>query len=660
VEPPAFLGRGPRAIAIVGRVLLVALAILAVWPMRTYLSLSGVSWTAALLVLVLVLAALRPADALLVAIALAPLAIPLGTILRSPSSLGTPLVRACLVGCLVHLAVRPHGRLAEGPRSLMRPAAVLAAVYLASCAVQLIVLQVSTDDGWPFLQLVAATACLHYFLDWAPLHPILAAGIFPLDCLGLFAAAMVLGHRSPPVGRRLLVATAVGAAGLAALSLIEFLRLALAGGSFWSTLGSQWATVRISPAFPDVNAAGSYLALALPIVAGLAWRDDGVRRRWLLVAALVAAGLWLAGSRAAVASATLVLLLMVLGGRRTRTSVALLLAGAVLMAVAVYGLRPTLAAWFDPPASTQRSLRVAFNVRAEMARTAFRMVEDHPAFGVGAGAFYRRSSEYITPWIHERVNAENAHNNFLQVVAELGLVGTVPFVWLFVAIGSRARQFLRRHRASGAVIGAIGGLVAFALTCLTGHPLLIQPVALAFWAAVGAVAGIVTSDEEPAEPAVPARSDAGRVRWSAIVATSSVVLLVASVPWRGEVALAGADLRDAAIGFSRWERHQDGTTFRYMKEHAQFFVPAGIAALRLPVRIDPGRSSGANIEIRIDDRPPDRVHVEGEQWTRVMIGFDRDRTGRRYRRVRLEVPNGPVRILVGRPEELRPGTRPVP
>ena len=66
---------------------------------------------------------------------------------------------------------------------------------------------------------------------------------------------------------------------------------------------------------------------------------------------------------------------------------------------------------------------MAAAVRWELAQTSLRMTASRPSFGVGIGSFYCavrriRSPELLRifpPAIHE-----NAHNNFLQILAELG------------------------------------------------------------------------------------------------------------------------------------------------------------------------------------------------------------------------------------------------
>ena len=101
-------------------------------------------------------------------------------------------------------------------------------------------------------------------------------------------------------------------------------------------------------------------------------------------------------------------------GRRSPPRLLLL---ALLAAAAAYAI---------PERGNQRSAITAANVRWELARTSLRMTASNPAFGVGIGRFYSRSGEFSSPELLESFPPaihENAHNNFLQILAELGIVG---------------------------------------------------------------------------------------------------------------------------------------------------------------------------------------------------------------------------------------------
>ena len=117
----------------------------------------------------------------------------------------------------------------------------------------------------------------------------------------------------------------------------------------------------------------------------------------------------------------------------------------------------------------------------------------HRSSAWASDSTYQSSGEFGSPEllrIFPRAGSENAHNNFLQILAELGLVG-----FAIDRLAARARGHAcegvpaRRSRRSPS-LGNRGGLAAFVLTWLAGHPLLLDEPAFTFWVMLGAAAGV--------------------------------------------------------------------------------------------------------------------------------------------------------------------------
>ncbi|WP_425058568.1 O-antigen ligase family protein [Sporomusa carbonis] len=69
--------------------------------------------------------------------------------------------------------------------------------------------------------------------------------------------------------------------------------------------------------------------------------------------------------------------------------------------------------------------------RILMWNSAWKMFYDYPLTGVGLGTYaHRYQTEYISPKALER-NLGHAHNNFLQMLAETGIVGFLSFCFMF-------------------------------------------------------------------------------------------------------------------------------------------------------------------------------------------------------------------------------------
>lgn len=81
--------------------------------------------------------------------------------------------------------------------------------------------------------------------------------------------------------------------------------------------------------------------------------------------------------------------------------------------------------------------------RLLMWNSAWNMFKDHPVFGVGLGQYKDNyQQKYISPKAKEP-NLEHAHNNFMQMLAENGMVGFLGFMTMFTyIIWHNFRKFL--------------------------------------------------------------------------------------------------------------------------------------------------------------------------------------------------------------------------
>lgn len=95
------------------------------------------------------------------------------------------------------------------------------------------------------------------------------------------------------------------------------------------------------------------------------------------------------------------------------------------------GLLPLAVAFTAIPRLAPRLLSIftaeAYLSRVYIWRSAWRMIQDHPLTGVGAGVFMHVYGAYVQPGASEQ-SVAYAHNLFLQVWAEFGLIGFVIFL----------------------------------------------------------------------------------------------------------------------------------------------------------------------------------------------------------------------------------------
>lgn len=262
----------------------------------------------------------------------------------------------------------------------------------------------------------------------------------------------------------------------------------------------QWngsSVVRVVGYFPNPNVFAAFLVLLLPLVVVLVWRAPLPSWLALLLIALPGLALVLTFSRAA-----LVGLLLAVGLVMTRRRSWLPLTVAALAVTAVVN-----------PLSTGRLLP-GIASRVEVWVAALGIIADHPLTGVGVGNFQAAAPRY---W--------NAHNLYLHVAAESGVVAGLLLIAVLVLALSQAGELSGRGGDAGAVGRAFSiSILAFAALSMVDAPYNAAAVRTAFWLVLGLLAAAlrVTPARErhrprPATTAAPAvagpvSADDARVR----------------------------------------------------------------------------------------------------------------------------------------------------
>jgi hypothetical protein len=276
------------------------------------------------------------------------------------------------------------------------------------------------------------------------------------------------------------------------------------------------------------------------------------------------------------------------------------MAGAVLLVSA------GIIAWLviGYPAGRNLNLPTSIASRAVLFKAAFGMTADAPILGVGAGTFLEESpnygSEALAPLVYDGRTRDNAHNYFLQTLAEQGIVGLLALLAILAAAlvpalrGSPRRDVLMTWLAAG--------IVACILTWMTGHPLLLTEAALMFWLFVGVLAGL--SEPPPDRPAL-----------RRIVCVAALVML-ASIPFRALAGERAVNLDHRATGVSQWQPAVDGERYRAAGTEFSLFLPAGTAMV-LPVRS--ATASAVTVELRVEARLIDAVIAPPDTWRQFRV-----------------------------------------
>ncbi|HVS62097.1 MAG TPA: O-antigen ligase family protein [Thermoanaerobaculia bacterium] len=363
------------------------------------------------------------------------------------------------------------------------------------------------------VDLDASTDAVHGVSSgWVSLS--LAPDLSRVSALSWLAAAGLL-VAAAAVGRHRWSRRALGAALLATASfeiLYGFRQLALRSGEIWGR-PAQSGGPRLRGTFVNANHLANYLEMALAVMLAVSWwswrrarREQTVERRLVLVAipALLWLGLLVAlaftGSRAGlVACAAGTLIQVVLIGR---------LAGSYRVAIAGIGVLVVglgAIAFVGLEAGLQRFLQAGMGgglaARLEADVATFELWRRFPLLGAGLGSF-REAFPLVQPatlegsWWH-------AHNDFLELLATIGVVGFAVFALGLVALVRRLWRVTRRgqrseDRAAGlAALGAIASvgaheLVDFGMT-LPGN-----------WVAMSVLCGMAASAATARRSRLPA------------------------------------------------------------------------------------------------------------------------------------------------------------
>jgi len=578
-----------------------------------------------------VLSVVRPDQGLLVLAGLGPMANAIGTWFHSP----LPGIR--LLEQLILALVSGAGlRWWRGPDStrLADPAALVAASAAASClAVQPALLMQRMPEVTLGTHLRALLQDGEYFVRSGLWDPLFFAAL-TIEGVALAVTTERIARRVPGSALGALRMAVAGHAGVALLNIQALVAAAVRSGETLRSLVRLVRDVRVN-LFYDLNAAGSVFLLIMLGGAGLV-RATG-RFAWGIALALpiVGLGLWIAGSRAALVALALTLAAMLCLTAWRRRGIERLIAAGAIGAIVVVGA----AGYVLYPSARNLSLGSATTIRLIMAETSLNMWRAAPVFGIGIGRFFEESSNFggeaLRPEVRYYVN-ENAHNNFLQVLATEGLVGLGA---LIIALAVVLVPAIRAGQTPPVPVRRwlIAGTVAYLVTWLSGHPQLVPEASFAFWLLFGILAGLTASD--------------GGAWWRTALATAAAVVVL-TAPFRAAERIRQADLDHVAVGLSGWQPDLDGIRYRLAPGTFALYLPGDGTAVDLPLRRAPDAPDPLVVAITVNGRKLYEPLVSGDAWQRIRVQVPT--TNRRFARVEFAVSparsDGKPVLLVGKDE----------
>jgi len=313
--------------------------------------------------------------------------------------------------------------------------------------------------------------------------------------------------------------------------------------------------------FGNANFFAAYLVLLFPLTLTLfissifsgsrlsfnkEGRPEGLRRNWLRISFLatlllvMTLSLFLASSRGAWLGLSIGLVFLgwlfsCLGTGRRRLATRVIPIFLLLLLI--------LTAFFLPRLLEKKFVREelekgTLGIRVLIWEGTAKMIAAHPLQGSGIGSFqaayprYRLPEYFANP--HAVDSTAHAHNEFLEIAAETGILGLLAFLWVLSVFFIKGIDIVKREEdryKQIVVMGLISGAAGLLVTNLVGVNLRFPSSAIFLWLTMG-----ITMSQIPLTDPYGPRRVAGWIIKTSLVFRGAifglVLLLVGLVGWQ--------------------------------------------------------------------------------------------------------------------------------
>ncbi|MBA7497374.1 hypothetical protein ES704_00102 [subsurface metagenome] len=291
--------------------------------------------------------------------------------------------------------------------------------------------------------------------------------------------------------------------------------------SFWkANIGRQ----QVFGLFGNVNYFAEYLIVPLPLAISLFLACQNRRHKTLLLVGILAMGgslilTFTRGSYLAIGISSIFMFLLYLvsqgkGFIKEHKKIFILVLALIILITFLFALPNPL----NKPGTVISKIKGRISVaqftqgsslkrRIAIWKFTTLMIKDHPIFGSGLGTFKYNSLNYQAKFFDQGENrslypygiADKVHNEYLQLGAELGILGLGIFFWIIITYFSYGIKLLKRTKdryKQGILIGLMGGIMAVLVDAIFGFPLHLPATLVLFWLFIGLIVSVEYSEQE--------------------------------------------------------------------------------------------------------------------------------------------------------------------
>ena len=289
--------------------------------------------------------------------------------------------------------------------------------------------------------------------------------------------------------------------------------------SFWiRNIGRQ----QVFGLFGNVNFFAEYLIIPLPIAVSLFFASQNRFKKILLLIAILAMGTslivtftrssYLGFGISLIFMATLFITLQDKSFVKENKKLFIIILAAIIIITLLFVIPNPLnksgtVIYKIKSRISISQLNQSFSISSRISNWKFTtlMIKDNPILGSGIGTYKYNSLRYQARFLEQGQNrsiypyvfATKTHNEYLQLWAELGIVGLGIFIWLIISYFYYGLRFIKRVKnryKQGIIIGLMGAVVAVLFDGIFGFPLHLPATIVLFWLALALT--IVTINSE--------------------------------------------------------------------------------------------------------------------------------------------------------------------